>query len=107
MLISNSNLYKNEWLDLVFDKRNKAYGAFQIRQHYADNVVKAMLITFITAVGVTFTVGKLIAAKPERDRMVVIDNNTLFVAPPPQKKVEPPKPKTEAPASAPKAVELS
>jgi protein TonB len=31
MSISKFNLYNAEWLDLVFDHRNKAYGAYELR----------------------------------------------------------------------------
>ena len=48
MLISKFNLYRTEWLDLVFDDRNKEYGAYNLRQHYASNMVKAMGITFFS-----------------------------------------------------------
>jgi protein TonB len=109
MLISNFNLYKTEWLDLVFDNRNKAYGAFQIRQHYADNVVRAMVITFVSAVSLALIVGKLISEKPAIEKWTEFKNDPVYVAPPPAapKKIEPPKPKTEAPTSAPKAAELA
>lgn len=46
MLTSKFDLYKTEWLDLVFDDRNKNYGAYELRQHYAGTMVKAMGITF-------------------------------------------------------------
>lgn len=52
MITSNFDLYKAEWLDLVFDKRNKEYGAYELRQHYARNMAMAMLITF-SAIGAT------------------------------------------------------
>jgi len=48
MLISKFDLYKSEWLDLVFDDRNKAYGAYDLRQRYAGNMVRAMSITFLS-----------------------------------------------------------
>lgn len=31
MLNSSSNLYKSEWLDVVFKNRNKNYGAYVLR----------------------------------------------------------------------------
>ncbi len=46
MFISRFNLYKTEWLDVVFDDRNKEYGAYNLRQTYSSNMVRAMLITF-------------------------------------------------------------
>lgn len=50
MLSSKFYLYKTEWLDLVFDHRNKEYGAYDLRRHYADNLVKAMGIAFFSVV---------------------------------------------------------
>jgi len=52
MLISKFNLYKSEWLELVFDDRNKDYGAYELRKTYAPTMVRAMIITFIV-VGIT------------------------------------------------------
>lgn len=46
MFNTKFNLYKNEWLDLVFDDRNKAYGAYYLRNHSSSITVRAMLITF-------------------------------------------------------------
>lgn len=34
-----------DWLDLLFDDRNKAYGAYQLRKTYSRRIVKALLIT--------------------------------------------------------------
>jgi protein TonB len=48
MLISKFDLYKSEWLELVFEDRNKAYGAYYLRQHYAGNMLRAMGITFLS-----------------------------------------------------------
>lgn len=110
MLISNFNLYKNEWLELVFAKRNQEYGAFYIRKHYADNLAKALGVTLLLAVGSSFLVGNLIAAKPTTDVIVPFTNDPDFFVPPPPPeppKVEPPKPvETSAPAAQP-TVELT
>ena len=46
MHISKFDLYRSEWLDLVFDDRNKEYGAYDLRKHYSGNLIKAMGITF-------------------------------------------------------------
>jgi len=45
MLSSKLDLCKSEWLELVFDDRNTKYGAYDLRKHYADNLVKALVIT--------------------------------------------------------------
>src|SRR5258708_25377299 len=48
MLISKFDLYRSEWLELVFDDRNKEYGAYDLRKHYAGNLFKAMGIAFFS-----------------------------------------------------------
>jgi protein TonB len=87
MLISKFDLYKSEWLELVFDDRNKEYGAYDLRRHYASNMIRAMGISFLC---VGLLCGASIAIRPaQHDRMVVVDTqppNVLIVPP----KVQPP-----------------
>jgi protein TonB len=64
MPISKFDLCKPEWLELVFAKRNKEYGAYYLRQHYAENMVKAMGITFVSIAGAALITGMLIGVKP-------------------------------------------
>ncbi|PJJ79563.1 energy transducer TonB [Mucilaginibacter auburnensis] len=99
MLISNFNLYKSEWLDLVFDKRNKEYGAYNIRQHYAENLSKALFIAVVTIVGGTLAVGAAIKVEPA-EKVVVVDLPVLPPPPSSQTKEEPVKPELEQPAKA-------
>ncbi|MCC8426106.1 energy transducer TonB [Mucilaginibacter sp. UR6-11] len=104
MLISNFNLCKSEWLELVFAKRNKEYGAYYIRQHYADNVVKAMLITFFSITVTIAIVGVLIRVKPITEIMVPVDNSVYVIPPAPPKPVLPkPEPQRAAAAAKPAA----
>jgi protein TonB len=44
MLNSQSNLYRTEWLDLVFKNRNKAYGAYILRAESSKNTLRALFI---------------------------------------------------------------
>jgi protein TonB len=44
MLGSKINLFGNEWLDVVFDQKNKSYGAYALRRQSASNTVKALFI---------------------------------------------------------------
>ncbi|MFD1631398.1 energy transducer TonB [Pseudopedobacter beijingensis] len=46
MLFSKFNLNGGEWLDLVFQDRNKSYGAFVIRRDADSYLFKALLISF-------------------------------------------------------------
>ncbi|HEY0245578.1 MAG TPA: TonB family protein [Mucilaginibacter sp.] len=101
MLISKFDLCKSEWLELVFAKRNKEYGAYYLRQHYAENINKAMGITFIGVTGLVLTLSIVTKAKPvELVKNTIVELNK-YVAPP----VTPPKEEIhQAKASAPKAI---
>jgi protein TonB len=85
-------LYKSEWLELVFAKRNKEYGAYYLRQHYANNMVKAMGITFLGVISLAVTFGLIITPKPvELTKTIEVVLNH-FVEPPqpltPKKEVQ-------------------
>jgi len=77
MLTSKFNLYNTEWTDRVFDDRNKAYGAYELRHSYSNTMVKAMVITFLS-VGVLFgsTVlfrdNSAVTTLPKNDTKVVV-----------------------------------
>jgi periplasmic protein TonB len=102
MLISKFNLYKPEWLELVFDDRNKEYGAYDLRRHYAKNMIMAMGITFL---GIGLLCGAAIMFRTHHDiiKVTVVNNDpTIHVMLPPAtpiKHVDPPKPlRAEPPA---------
>ncbi len=38
------DIFKNQWLDIVFDGRNKSYGAYQLRKSNTKTSVKALVI---------------------------------------------------------------
>ncbi len=38
-------IFKNEWTDIVFESRNKTYGAYQLRKSYNKNMTLAFLIS--------------------------------------------------------------
>jgi len=85
MLISNFDLCKFEWLELVFAKRNKEYGAYYIRQHHDAYMAKAMSITFLS-ITVAFLAGSAIIGKkpmlPPLTQTVVDLTNYKPVTPP-------------------------
>lgn len=75
MLISKFDLYKPEWLELVFDNRNKTYGAYELRQHNGRTMLTAMVITFTIIAVPMIIVGVLIrtvAPAIPHDRMIPI-----------------------------------
>ncbi|AEW87275.1 hypothetical protein B0A78_06755 [Flavobacterium columnare NBRC 100251 = ATCC 23463] len=52
--MSKLNINNNEWLELVFENKNKAYGAYQLRKQDSSTSIKAFLsgISFITGLAV-------------------------------------------------------
>jgi len=92
MLTSKFNLYKTEWLDLVFDDRNKEYGAYYLRQHYAGTMVRAMGIAFLS-IAVLCGVSIILSAEKPIIHITHFDGNHPPVLPPVTplvKKIDPP-----------------
>ncbi|WP_295719871.1 energy transducer TonB [Mucilaginibacter sp.] len=92
------DLYKIEWLDFVFDHRNKAYGAYELRQHYKSTLAKALAITLA---GVALFVALSLILKPKPPELVkitMVDLTPQLSRPvEPVKPIEPPKPAAPAP----------
>ncbi|MDN3672099.1 energy transducer TonB [Flavobacterium branchiarum] len=60
--MSTSSIYENKWIDLVFENRNKEYGAYQLRHESSRNSIKALFmgLLLITAiVSITMLISKL------------------------------------------------
>jgi len=87
MLISKFDLYRTEWLDLVFENRNKSYGAYELRQHHGSNMVKAMGITFLT-ISVAFGASLLFSKQPQA--IIPHDERVITVIQPPVTAIKPP-----------------
>lgn len=51
MMSFRSSIYSKEWLDVVFVNRNKAYGAYQLRQHSDRATTRALLIVVSISLG--------------------------------------------------------
>jgi len=86
--------------DIVFEKRNKEYGAYSMRKKYKGTVIVAMLIGIIivgTAVITPYLNAKALESKTKREERVVeislenLDQPAETVAPPPP----PPPPPSE------------
>ncbi|HLO42979.1 MAG TPA: TonB family protein [Leadbetterella sp.] len=93
--------------DIIFENRNKAYGAYFLRKNYNHYLTKAMVIgssCFILLFGGAFTYNKYIENKNDGK---LIRDVTLVISPPPVeppieiKEIEPPLPekKTEPQAT--------
>ena len=57
--MSKVDLIQDSWVDLVFEGKNQAYGAYQLRKDTGRRNVKALLLTVITIV----IIGLIVFAK--------------------------------------------
>jgi protein TonB len=75
-------------LDIIFDERNKAYGAYDLRKHYRERLLKAVLV--MLAVVVLLFIAYLVAGsmKPKGDRLLAGPDIKLDAAPVKEKKPE-------------------
>jgi len=104
MSIAKFDLYNAEWLDLVFDHRNKEYGAYDLRKNYGQTMSRAMGLALA---GVAILVAASIVFKHKIEpvpkvNMTPVDLKDITIQPPAEaklKKQDQPK-STEPPAPA-------
>jgi len=105
LTMQNKNILTAPLIDLIFDGRNKEYGAYELRKSYAKRINKALFIT--TAIAALAFGGAALASnlrkneKPVDSREQVVlreikEDKIIEKIPEPIKKVEPPQVKTVA-----------
>src|SRR6476620_11709555 len=82
------DLIKNQWIEIVFEGRNKLYGAYELRKTNRKTSMRALIIgsvLFSLAISAPLIASFLPESKEEEnlDKKVV-----TFKAPPPKKKEE-------------------
>ena len=50
--MSKSNIYETTWTDLVFENKNKEYGAYQLRQENAKTTITALFMGLLFLAGI-------------------------------------------------------
>lgn len=93
------DIYRQKWLDLVFEGRNKEYGAYELRKKNPKVTMLALLIGgvgFMLAVGIPGWLpdGK---DKEEEEKVTMVDMAKLAPPPPDKPLVPPPPPPPPAP----------
>ena len=89
-------------LDLIFEDKNKDYGAYQLRKTYNRRIIQALIITASVAVLAllgSFVASKLESKKPEFDIKAVTLQD---IQQPEEEKPEPPPPPPPKPPDPPK-----
>jgi protein TonB len=97
---ASSNVMVQRWEDLVFENRNKAYGAYVLRTVYTKNVIRGVILTLVIVALlfyspdiIAFFKGKEVVEKVAPRKLVYTD----LSAPPPIDKPKPPPPQIELP----------
>jgi len=99
ILGSKLDILKPEWLDVVFNDRNKAYGAYELRKNNPKNTAKALFITlvlFILAVSMPTIINKIKGFIPKPKEKIKIEE-VVLAQPPPLNEKEPPPPPPPSP----------
>jgi protein TonB len=79
------DIFTNQWLDIVFEGRNKAYGAYELRKTNTKTTVKALVlgaIIFALAVSAPLIMSLIPDSSDDSD---VLDTKITTVKLPPQK----------------------
>jgi len=92
-------ILKSDILDLIFENRNKAYGAYDIRMKYRVRVRKALAIAiaFLVFVLLLPDIIKLLTPKEEAPKAIVKEVTVNELAPPPPLQKTPPPPEIPKP----------
>lgn len=95
--METSKILQADYLDLIFDKRNKVYGGYELRKHYNQRALKALGITLtvlLLGVGTPFVLSKLNAKEINTAQVNIPDvvKITEVFIPPPAEPLPPPPP---------------
>lgn len=100
MLGSKLDIFKLEWLDVVFADRNKAYGAYELRKENSKTTSRALLIgcvLFVLAVSSPIIIKYLSGFIPESKEKLIETEVVLQPPPPVDENTPPPPPPPEPP----------
>jgi len=97
---ASSNVMTQRWEDLVFENRNKAYGAYVLRTVYTRNVFRGLILTIVIVALLFYSPdiialfkGEEVVEKAPPRKLVY----TELSAPPPIDKPKPPPPQVQLP----------
>ncbi len=92
------DLFRKEWLDLVFEQKNKSYGAYELRKQNGLNTTKSLFYasTVFILLFITPKIINLIKGSLPQEEVVKQVERTL-APPPPVNPATPPPPAVEPP----------
>lgn len=65
------DLTSQKWLDLVFKDKNKAYGAYELRETSSDRHLKALIIVTLVGLALIYLPALVKQAIPEREKEIL------------------------------------
>ncbi|HSN47367.1 MAG TPA: energy transducer TonB [Flavobacterium sp.] len=79
------DLLKNQWLEIVFEGRNKSYGAYDLRKSVTKNTVRAFIVGTILF-GFLVSIPTIMRMIPDATEETTIDTKITTVKLPPKEK---------------------
>jgi len=95
MLGSKLDIFKKQWLDVVFAGRNQAYGAYRLRQGADSDTTKALfigVILFVLAISTPLILKFIKSDDASADNDRIIETEVVLSEPPPVDEAAPPPP---------------
>lgn len=91
--MTNQSIYSDQWIDIVFENRNKEYGAYQLRHENPRTTLKALGIGFLLITTLVFIPmlmnqfnTQTLASNPYIPTVTLVESSTVVF--PPEKKPE-------------------
>jgi protein TonB len=93
-----TDIFNDQWIDIVFQGRNQEYGAYSLRKLSAKNGFVAVIVAVSVILLLAFTPRILSLLESAQDESAVkMHEETTLAEPPPIDKNEPPPPPVEPP----------
>ncbi len=98
-MMTQNEILKASYEDLIFENRNKAYGAYDLRVKYEKNLRNALIIavSLILMLVLTPVIMRLLSPAEKYDTALANDTPVEMTAPPPLDETLPPPPKIKLP----------
>ena len=79
------DLLKNQWLEIVFEGRNKNYGAYELRKSITKNTIRAFIIGTLVF-GIAVSIPTILRMIPDSSEETTLDQKITTVKLPPKEK---------------------
>lgn len=99
-MAGKNDIFSASWCEIVFEKRNKTYGAYELRKRYEKNIFVAVIVAvsfFVVAMTTPLIIELIKSRIGNEDTVKIVEGPTTLAEPPPIDKNEPPPPPVEPP----------